>query len=141
MRSKIARRFGLDLDHPLRRGAHPHIAAIVELQPVAVGEVLDPREVEQERRAAIGDQPQPPPVPVDKSQGYAIDRRLFRPMASRMNRNRPPHSFVLPVIETVVRRDCRVAIDIASVKEGPSLATRIKRASMKFSSHCLTASL
>jgi len=89
---QIGRAVGGDLDHRLGGGAHPDIAAVVELQPVAVGKVLRSRQVEQKRRPAIGDQPDAATMPVEISQGDAVDRRLVRPVPARMNRNRPQHS-------------------------------------------------
>ena len=82
-----------DLDDRLGRGAHPEIAAIVELEPVAFREMLGPRQIEQERRPGIRDQADAPAVPVEKRQGHAVDRGLLGPLAARMHRYRPPHKF------------------------------------------------
>src|SRR5207248_397126 len=83
---KLGRGIGGDLDDRLRRGAHPHIAAIVELEPVALGEMLGARQIQQKRRAGIGDEADAATVPVDKHEGHAVDRRLLRPMTARMYR-------------------------------------------------------
>ena len=90
---QIGRAVGGDLDDRLGRGAHPEIAAIVELEPVAFREMLGPRQIQQERRPGIRDQADAPAVPVEKRQGHAVDRGLLRPLAARMHRYRPPHKF------------------------------------------------
>ena len=81
----------VDLDDRLGGGAHPDIAAVVELEPVAFGQMLGARQIEQKRRARIGDQPDAAAMPVEIGQRHRVDRRLVRPMAARMDRNRPPH--------------------------------------------------
>ena len=45
-----------DLDDRLGRGAHPQIAAIVEFEAIALGEVLRARQIEQKRRPGIGNE-------------------------------------------------------------------------------------
>ena len=89
---QIGRCFGGDLEHRLGGGANPDIAAIIEFEPVAVAHMLRPRQIEQKRRARIGDEPDPAAVPVEKRQRHRIDRGLVRPMSARVDRNGPPHA-------------------------------------------------
>ena len=61
--------------------------------PLALGEMLRPCQIEQERCPGIGDEPDAPAVAVDERQGHRVDRRLLRPRPAPMHRYRPPHSF------------------------------------------------
>jgi hypothetical protein len=87
-----ARRIGgFDLEHRLGRGTHPHIAAVVQFEPVAVGERVGARQIEKKRRARIGGKATAPTMPVDLGESGGVRCLLLWPPAAGMDCNRPPH--------------------------------------------------
>jgi hypothetical protein len=82
---------GLNLDNRLGRGAHADIAAAVEFEPVAVGEMLGARQIEKKGGPRIGDEANAAAVPVEINQSYLVDRSIIRPLTAGMDSNSPPH--------------------------------------------------
>ena len=83
---------GLDFEDRLGGGAHPDKCAVIELEPVALGEMTSPREIEQKDGARIGGEPNAPAMPVEIGERHGVARPLRWPTAVRMDSNRPPHS-------------------------------------------------
>src|SRR6266851_4039395 len=109
---QVGRAVGGDLDDRLGGGAHPDIAAIVEFEPVTLGKTLGARQIEQKRRPGLGNEADAAPMAIEKRQCYAVDRRFVGPMASRMNGDRPPHSFYLGSFTTDTRRTRRFYLSL-----------------------------
>src|SRR5439155_16618370 len=87
---------GLDLDDRLGRRAHPHIPAAVELKPVAVGEMLGARQIEEKGRARIGDEANAATMPVEVGERHCVERSVFRPLAAGMDSESPLHRISRP---------------------------------------------
>src|SRR5438132_8449696 len=72
---------GCDLKDCLGRRSHADIAAAVELEPVAIGEMLGARQIEEKGGSRIGNDPNATAMPVEIGQRYRVYRRGFRPLA------------------------------------------------------------
>ena len=82
---------GVDFEHRFGCRTHADIAAAIELEAVAVGEMVGARQIEQKRLAGIGDEPDAAAMAVEIGERHGVDRRGFRPVAPVVNRNRAPH--------------------------------------------------
>ena len=82
---------GFDIEVWLRRRAHDDKAAGVELEAVTLGEMLRARQIEEKGRTRIGDEADAAAVSVEIRQGHPVDHLVFRPPATGMDGNRPPH--------------------------------------------------
>lgn len=82
----------LDLQQRLGGGANAQITAAVELETVALDEMMRPGQIEEKGLTRIGDEADTAAVPVEISKGYRVDRGICRPIAPAANRNRTPHS-------------------------------------------------
>jgi hypothetical protein len=88
---EMARVQGLDLQHVLRCGVHCKPAAVLELEPVAFGQRRRLRQIEEHRLAAVGLEPDAPPVAVHEAERQAAKGVLCGPAARRGDADQPAH--------------------------------------------------
>jgi hypothetical protein len=81
----------LDFEKRLRRRANAEISAGIELKPVAVDEVMRPRQIEKKGLSRIGGEADAAAMPVDVSEGHRTERGVFRPIAPAVDREGSPH--------------------------------------------------
>jgi len=97
----------LDFKNWLGRGAHADKAAGVELEPVAVCQMMRPGQVEQKAFAGVRDKPDAAPVPVNVGESHGVERSLWRPMSRRMDLYRPVHRRLIKKVALSHRQDRR----------------------------------
>jgi hypothetical protein len=64
----------LDFKNRLGRSAHTDKATGIQLEPVAIGQMMRPREVEEKALPGVAGKPDAAAVPIDIREGYRIER-------------------------------------------------------------------